>query len=339
MSDSHGFVPRFLHFWRRHIAPSVGPKPRVGVAVSAGRDSCALAWMLRKFGKILGIRGLVLLHLDHGLRPAAERARDLRVLQALARRVRAPLYVSRARIPPKAGVEAAARAARLAFYGRAVRRHALDCVATAHHLDDRIETFFLFLLRGSSSRGLSSLRAVEQIHPVALVRPFLPFSREEVGWFAGRESLDFHEDSTNRDRKFLRNHIRHELIPILQSRHPGFQKAMLATLESLEEEDAALQNLADRVLDALTAGVTGRHNGRFRSVSMDRTQLRGYPLGLLVRILQQADRRSGGSGLLGGHTNLNAAAQAIYGNRTSVFALPSGRQLAIQKDRVKLQSG
>ncbi|MBI4179136.1 tRNA lysidine(34) synthetase TilS [bacterium] len=340
-----GFVPKFLHYWRRAISPRIGDTARVGVAVSAGRDSSALAAALGRFGPALGIQRLVLLHLDHGIRPPAERAEDIRALKALARRVRAPLVVARARIKRRGGTEAAGRAARLEFFRKAVRRHKLSCVATAHHLDDRIETFFLFLFRGSGSRGLSSLRAAESIRlsrsrssPLLLVRPFLPFTRDQVRRYAESECVRFHEDSTNLDRRYLRNRIRLDLIPLLEEIHPAFRPAIAAGIEALEEEDAALSALASSALDALTGGKARSENGFLRSLSLDRARLKRWPPGILARILLRADRLMGGPGLLGGHTSLRAAARAIAGPGTSVFSLPAGRRLHIDKELVKFQS-
>lgn len=330
MSIPRGFVPRFLNFWRTGISGAAGS--RLGVAVSGGADSSVLAALLHKLKAHLGIRRMVLLHLDHGLRPAAERRRDAAVLRHLARRVRAPIVTARARIRAGSeGLEAAARAARLDFFRKAARRHKLDSVALAHHLDDRIETFFLNLLRGSGSRGLSSLRAIETIDALRLVRPLLVFTRDEIRGVCSAERIVYHEDVTNRDRRFLRNRIRLDLVPMLKEWHPGFEKAMFATIETLESEDAALSELAAAVLQS-NATAHGR------GVTLDRAPLRRLPAALLVRVLQQADRRLGGSGLLGGHENLSAAARIILGPATAAMNLPAGRSIRIEPNRVVLSA-
>lgn len=304
----------------------------MGVAVSGGGDSAVLAVMLHRLKPHLGIRRFVLLHLDHGLRTAAERRKDAAVIRRLARRIRAPLVTARVNIRPGAeGLEAAARAARLEFFRRASRRHRLDGVALAHHLDDRIETFFLFLLRGSGIRGLSSLRAAETVGGLRLVRPLLPFTRDEIRRVREAERIECHEDVTNRDRRFLRNRIRLDLVPMLKEWHPGFARAMAATIATIESEDAALSEMA--------AGVLGACNFRAvrgRGATMDRAPLRRIPAALLVRVLQQADRRAGASGLLGGHENLSAAARIISGSSAASLDLPAGRILRIEKSRVNL---
>ena len=332
---------------------AAGASTRVGVAVSAGCDSCALATLLARLRPHLGIRKLVLLHLDHGLRPAAERRRDLEVLRRLAKRARTPLVVGRARVRAGGkGLEDAARSARLKFFARAVRRLRLGSIAVAHHLDDRIETFFLFLLRGSGSRGLSSLRAVETLDrpgPIRIVRPLLPFTRADIRQFAASEKIEYHEDSTNIDPGFLRNRIRIELVPLLGEWHPQFRLAMAATISALESEDAALSELAKSIIQSCGHAENGAGHGwpsverdmdvnrstaPKNSMSLDRRRLRLFPSALLARALQQADRSLGGSGLLGGHENLSAAVRAILGKSAAVIDLSGGRHLRMDRDRV-----
>lgn len=300
-----GFVTRFLHHWRTRIRPASGG--RLGIAVSGGLDSSVLATLIHTLKRHLGIRRIVLLHLDHGLRQAGERRADLSIVRGLAKTMRASMWAANVRVTSEGrGVETAGRAARLAFYARAVRKFRLDSVALAHHLDDRIETFFLFLLRGSGSRGLSSLRAVETVQGVRLVRPLLPFSREEIGRYCAAANIAYHEDITNRDTRFLRNRIRRDLVPMLTEWHPGFRKAMSATLDALESEDAAMSELADFVIERSRVF-------RNRRWVLDHRELKKWPPGLVARVLQTADRRLGGSGILGGHIHLTAAVKSILG--------------------------
>lgn len=344
MSAPRGFVSRFLHFWRTRIADQCGR--RLGIAVSGGLDSGALAVLIHRLRRHLGIRKLVLIHLDHGIRSAAQRKLDLAAIRRLARRLRAPLLVGRAKIRPSGsglagGIEAAGRAARFSFFRRAVRRHHLDGVVLAHHLDDRIETFFLFLLRGGGSRGLSSPRERESIGGLELIRPLLPFTRDEIRRYGAAERVPYHEDETNRDRRYLRNRLRHDLIPLLKDWHPGFHKAMTATLQTLESEDAALSDLAAYALQSAT--IASSHAGDRRSKNrrptliLDRSELRMWPPAVLVRVLQSAERGLGGSGLLGGHENLTAASHGILGPAPCRFDLPAGFSLRIDPKQVILR--
>ena len=332
MSSPRGFVSRFLHFWRTRLPDHCGS--RLGVAVSGGRDSCVLAALIGRLKSHLGIRRLVFLHLDHGIRPPAERKKDLAVLRHLARKCSARLVAARARVSSTGGgLEAAGRDARLKFFKRAARRHKLDSVALAHHLDDRIETFFLFLLRGSGSRGLSSLRETESIGGLRVIRPLLAFTREEIRQLAASEKIAFHEDSTNVDRRFLRNRIRMDLIVPLREWHPGFQKAMSATIGTLESEDAALSDLAEHALKSslIPPGKKKTVAGR---MSLDRSELRMWPVAVLARVFQLADREMGGSGLMGGHESLAAAVRLVFGSSIGSLNLPAGRILRLEKSRV-----
>ncbi len=327
-------IPRFLHFWRSALASHAGR--RIGIAVSAGKDSGVLATILAQFRRTLDIQPVVLIHLDHGLRTRRERQKDRAALSELSRRVRVPLVVRRAKIRAVGqGMESAGRTARLRIFRWATKAYRLDSVACGHHLDDRIETFFLFLLRGSGTRGLSSLRATEEVENVRIVRPLLLFRREEISDWGETARVPYHEDETNVDRKFMRNRIRHELIPMMASWHPGFAKAAAATMETLGREDEALSALAQDWFNKSRISV-GSHS-RFE---LNRDMLRSLPAGLVARILQMADRDASGSGLLSGHESLAAASKAVGSTDRFTIDLPARRRLVIDRSRIRiLQKG
>lgn len=332
MSNPRGFVPRFMHVWRGSLAPG----NRVGVAVSAGLDSCVLAALLGRLKSGLGIQKLVFLHFDHGIRPASERRRDVLVLRRLAAKFRVPLVIGRARVRSRGkGLEDAARAARLRFFAKQCSRHRLKTVALAHHLDDRIETFFLFLFRGSGCRGLSSLRAAETLTrpPIRVVRPLLSFTRDEIAGFAAAERIEYHEDSTNLDRQFLRNRIRLDLLPTLSDWLPQFRQAMAAAIGTLESEDEALELAA---AEALCQSLIRSSKG-LRMICLDRMRLRNWPKAIRARVLRTAGQYIGTSGLLGGHTNMSSAASAVGGTSVRRVDMASGHVLEMTSTQVILR--
>ena len=188
------------------------------VAVSGGIDSIALLYLLATPGLNLRDR-LVVAHFNHQLRGADSDA-DAGFVGQAAERLGLPFETDSGDARQLAaetgdGIEAAARQLRHQFFARLAKR-LTAVVALAHHADDQIETFFLRLLRGAGNRGLAGMQpsAPSPVDSgVTLVRPLLGIRRDEIVGFATQEKIEFREDTTNADTRFLRNRIRHELLP------------------------------------------------------------------------------------------------------------------------------
>jgi tRNA(Ile)-lysidine synthase len=129
----------------------------------------------------------------------------------------------------KLSIQMAARELRYKWFAELMEKEGKSWVLTAHHLDDSMETFLINLSRGTGIEGLSGIPA--QIN--GFIRPLLPFSREEIMEYAGAESISWREDSTNEETKYLRNKIRHELVPLLKELHPTFLENFKKTEEYL----------------------------------------------------------------------------------------------------------
>ena len=190
------------------------------VAVSGGIDSMALLHLLATPGLGLLDR-LVVAHFNHQLRGADSDA-DAAFVGESAGQLGLPFESDSGDTQQLAaetgeGIEAAGRQLRHRFFARLANRLGA-VVALAHHADDQIETFFLRLLRGAGDRGLAGMQpsALSPVDSaVTLVRPLLGIRRDEIVEFATREEIEFREDATNADTRFLRNRIRHELLPQL----------------------------------------------------------------------------------------------------------------------------
>lgn len=171
------------------------------VAVSGGVDSVALLHMLRQ---VQGLE-LTVAHYDHGIRP--DSAQDRELVAALASEYGLPFVHEAGRLGPGTS-EAVARKARYHFLHGVRQASGAGAVVTAHHQDDLLETIILNLLRGTGRRGLSSLKSTDVVK-----RPLLHVPKKELLRYAEREGLQWREDSTNSDTRYLRNHIRHNLLP------------------------------------------------------------------------------------------------------------------------------
>ena len=220
------------------------------VAVSGGIDSMALLHLLAT--PPLGLRErLVVAHFDHQLR-GAESDADAAFVGQAAKRLGLPFEFDRGDMRKLAtetgeGIEASARQLRHDFYaGLAKRLGAV--VALAHHADDQVETFFLRLLRGAGDRGLAGMQpsAPSPVDTgVTLVRPLLSVRRAEIVVFAMREEIEFREDATNTDTRFLRNRIRHELLPQLAGKFgTSTSRQILKAMQLAGDSADCIDNLA-----------------------------------------------------------------------------------------------
>ncbi|MEI6787553.1 MAG: tRNA lysidine(34) synthetase TilS [bacterium] len=222
------------------------------VAVSGGADSMALLHSLHQAAKKSRWR-LTVAHLNHGIRGKAA-GEDAAFVEAMARRLRIPCVVGQCRVPALAkrkgiSLEMAAREARYAFLARTARSVKADCVATAHTADDQVETILLKLVRGAGRGGLSGMAAQSLVEGLPLVRPLLDVSRGEIESFLRERGLSWREDESNRDAAFLRNRVRHELLPFLEKKfNPRIREAVLRTGEVLRAEDEWMDEMAWRIL-------------------------------------------------------------------------------------------
>ena len=195
------------------INRSILPPGRVGLAVSGGSDSVALAFLLTKGGtKRNAARRFVVLHVDHGLRP--ESKEEYRFVRALAKRLGLPFRGVHAKVVRRRGesLEMAARRVRLAFFATCMKSLELDAVATGHHMDDVAETFLMKLRRAS----LAGIRETSEVAGVRFVRPLLGCRDEELKAYLRKFGEEWREDASNDDVSIERNKVRHEVIPFME---------------------------------------------------------------------------------------------------------------------------
>ncbi len=221
---------------------------RVLVAVSGGPDSVALLAILHKLAPELGI-SLVVAHLNHGLRPEANKeeqlVRELCLSMELQMESGCADILDLSRSQGKS-VEDTARAARYSFLDQVAARVSADRIALGHHLHDQAETVLMNLLRGSGQEGLKGMQPVRDRR---YIRPLLYSSRIEIWEFLAGEGLPFAIDDSNEDPKYLRNRIRHQLLPLLESQYKtGIEKNLARTAEIIGREDDFMEEQVHRIL-------------------------------------------------------------------------------------------
>lgn len=173
------------------------------VAVSGGVDSMVLLDLLNRQTDL----ELVVAHFDHGIRTDSDLDRQL--VQDVANRLGLTFVYEAAKLGPQAS-EATARVARYAFLERMRQVHGAKAIVMAHHQDDVLETAILNILRGTGRKGLTSLSSWSQV-----VRPMLHLPKKAIRAYADSQNLKWSEDITNTDEKYLRNYIRHKILPQL----------------------------------------------------------------------------------------------------------------------------
>jgi tRNA(Ile)-lysidine synthase len=213
----------------------VQPGDTVVCAVSGGADSVALLWGMYLLKEKLQIT-LQAAHFNHHLR-GAESDRDQAFVQDLCDRFDIPLTLGSGQVVPgEKGLEAAAREARYGFLEQLPGK-----IATAHTADDNAETVLMHLVRGTGLKGLGGIAPVRG----RLIRPMLEITREEVLAFLGEYHLTFVEDSSNAGDTFLRNRLRHRVMPLLKEENPRLAENVSEMAQRLRMDEQALTEQRD----------------------------------------------------------------------------------------------
>ncbi len=213
---------------------------RILVAVSGGVDSVVMLHLLHHSGYRLAVA-----HCNFQLR-AEESDGDERFVRKLTERYGIPIFVkscdTRAYAEKeKISIEMAARRLRYNWFAALLETHQFQKLAIGHNKDDDAETFFIKLLRGSGLDGLKGILAKRE----NIIRPLLFASREEILTYAKEHQLPFREDSSNDSDDYLRNRIRHHLLPFYETEFPGGTKALAESLEKLKTTEAIFRQLLE----------------------------------------------------------------------------------------------
>lgn len=206
------------------------PRGRVIVAVSGGADSVALLSVLDALGY-----DVVAAHCNFHLR-GAESVRDMRSVEALTAAMGVDLYVKDFDVPARCAatgesVEMACRELRYEWFGELLDRDYGQAIAVGHHREDRVETFFLNLLRGTGAAGLAAMRPRRDV----VVRPLLETTRAQIEDYLRRKGLGWVDDSSNTSDQYLRNRLRNRLLPLMRELFDGADEAVLRTADNLRE--------------------------------------------------------------------------------------------------------
>ncbi|NTW23714.1 MAG: tRNA lysidine(34) synthetase TilS [Lentimicrobium sp.] len=219
-----------------------GPKEPILLAISGGVDSMVLAELFHRAGFNFAIA-----HCNFGLR-GSESNQDEAFVTSIAEAYKVKLFVKHFKTREYAGfnkvsVQMAARTLRYEWFDELVQNESFKSVATAHHLDDQIETFFINVLRGTGISGLHGILP----NRTRIVHPMMFAFRRQIEEFASDEAIAYREDSSNRSSKYVRNKIRHDLVPLLGEINPEFRKTITATIDRIRETERLVTNHIEEI--------------------------------------------------------------------------------------------
>ncbi|MCL6576390.1 tRNA lysidine(34) synthetase TilS [Kyrpidia sp.] len=220
---------------------------RVVVAVSGGVDSMVAMDLIGQLSGALGF-SVVVCHVDHRMRPESED--EQRFVEAEAVRRGLTFHGVAVDVPGRIRAtgespQAAARALRYEALTQCAREAGAEAVVLAHHQDDQAETVLLRLLRGASPTGLGGMNEVRRSGDLWWLRPFLKVTKAELVAYAADHGIPYREDPSNWSTKYLRNKIRLQLIPLLETDYQPRVKDHLARLaQMIQEDEAVLTSMA-----------------------------------------------------------------------------------------------
>lgn len=256
------------------------------VGVSGGPDSAALLVALRTAGI-----PVIAAHLNHRLRGEAS-DRDEAAVRQMAARWGIPCVVQQLEADALTGgnIEERARTARYAFLGQTARASGASAIAVGHTADDQLETFFVRLLRGAGPHGLSGIAPRARLDrltgaEIPVVRPLLDVPREATLAYCRAHGIEPVVDETNVSTQFLRNRLRHRVIPLFIAENPRFRETVVAAMGLVREQQALIRTEVEGRWSEIAVG---------GATSLRRDVIADWPVALASEALRQAAERLAG---------------------------------------------
>ena len=212
---------------------------KIVVGVSGGQDSCVLLDLLLKSDLNLKIH---VCHFNHMIRGNSSDS-DQTFVQKICQKNSIPFYTKKFDIPRasrllKSGIEVTGRSYRKKFFEEVATMTNSSLIVLGHHNNDQIETFLMRLIRGSSSKGLTSMSILEGIY----LRPLLDIAKVQIEEYSRSNNISWVQDETNSDESFTRNNIRKNLVPFFFKLNPNFDQTLKNNLYHISEQNTFIDN-------------------------------------------------------------------------------------------------
>lgn len=306
-----------------------------GVAVSGGADSVSLLYSLCKLCKPYSVP-VKALTVNHNIRSEEESGGDADYVSFLCKQLKesgfdvelSVVVLEKGRVSEAAekrgkGTEEAARFLRYSAFESFYKENNLAFVALAHNKNDQIETVLMRFLQGSGTGGLKGILEKREIY----VRPLLDIDRSEIEEYLRLNNISFRTDSTNFNSVYLRNRIRHKLVPFLKENFPGFDKALLSGAEKALIDDEFISSFCDNDF--------WKKNGDSLDCSLEEFQK--YPRAVQSRLLYQGFNALGCEGRVPYsvvkqvYSNLLKGAARFCSECSFVCIISDGKNITLKK--------
>lgn len=247
------------------------------IAVSGGLDSVVLTHILHRLDYNIAIA-----HCNFNLR-GFESDLDEKFVRELGNSLGTTTHLTSFQTTEiaaknKSSIQLTARNLRYDWFQQLLLNHRYDYVLTAHHLDDNLETFLINFSRGTGLDGLLGIPVINE----NIVRPLLPFSRDEIKQFAISEKITWREDQSNASSKYLRNKIRHQIVPVLKEINPNLLDSFLKTNRFLKQS----QNLIDENMQAIKEGLWFEDSNGIIKIDIAKLKQSKNPKAILYQLLK-----------------------------------------------------
>jgi tRNA(Ile)-lysidine synthase len=324
------------HKLERHVAASARARQlfdagdHLLVAVSGGPDSVALLSVLASLAPVKRLT-LSALHINYGLR-GEESEEDARFVSRLCAELGVPLTCERidlSRAPNQRkgmSLQTRAREARYAALQRAAAAVGAGKIALGHTADDQAETLVMWMLRGSGAAGLAGIRPVRD---AVYVRPLLDVSRTDVLAYLNAKGVSFRMDSSNAKPLYLRNRIRHQLLPLLKQFNPAVVDALTRQADILRDDDRCLEQWASEWIS--------RHvqRGDDRSLAVPRMAVLELPVALQRRVIRRVMQQAAQSPYSPTFGSAEAVLEKIVRGRSGSSLALRGASVVREYERVR----
>ena len=277
------FVTRFHETIARYNL--IQPKDHIIIGVSGGPDSTCLAVVLHDCIEKWDLT-LHLAHLNYGTRGHESESDELFV-RKLAQDLNLDVSIKRATPddlanPEQESFQVRARTVRYRFFERVAQQRGADKIATGHTADDQAETVLLWALRGT---GLTGLGGIPVRRCQRIIRPLITLTRTDVLACLDAKHLTFQTDSTNEDPAYLRNRVRHDLIPVLQTYNPRIRQTLSHLAEIVSEDEKVLSTLTRQIFKDIL--VPSQDTQESQSCHISRSRFLDLPRALQRRCIRR----------------------------------------------------
>lgn len=306
---------------------------KIVVGASGGPDSTALLHILTKLAKEFEL-GLVAAYLDHGLRPQ-ESKDELEFVRSEAGRAGAVFEHGKVDVnlfarQQKVSTEDAARQLRYAFLREIAEKHGATKIAVGHNSDDQAEELLVRLLRGTAKKGLAGMDYSRE----EVIRPLLAVTKSEILAYLSDNKISYCQDSSNNERIYLRNKVRLDLLPYLESNfNPGIRKTLRQTAAILDEEE----NFLDSIIIKKQQKIVGGSRQNEIDLPLFKLEDKAIQRRLVEKVIWAMENkpsfrkieqilRLANEGREGNQIHLDEGLRGLIEGQKLIFSFPVGRQ-------------